>query len=60
VPFYAFVVVTIALMASWYQLYRHVSDYVKGIDHYSFEKPKRYSFTGHINDSLLSNEDDEE
>jgi hypothetical protein len=59
VPFYAFVVVTIALMASWYQLYRHVSDFVKGIDHCSFERSKQYSFTGDINESLLSKSADE-
>lgn len=52
--------VTIALMASWYQLYRHVSDFVKGIDHYSFERPKRYSITGDINESLLSKDEEDE
>ena len=59
VPFYAFVVVTIALMASWYQLYKHVLDFLKGIDHYSFERPKRYSITGDINESLLSKDDEQ-
>ncbi len=45
--------VTIALMASWYQLYRHVHDFVKGVDHVSYESSKQYSFTGDINESLI-------
>jgi len=53
-------VVIIAILASWYQLYRHVQDFVKGIDQYSFERSKQYSFTGDINASLQIKEDENE
>jgi hypothetical protein len=54
VPYYAFEVVCIAMLASWYQLYRHVHDYIHGIDYHSFDRPKRYSFTYGLYESLLS------
>ena len=46
------------MLASWYQLFRHVEDYIEGIDHYSFERPKRYSLTDGMHESLLDTIDE--